>query len=141
MLSDGDLAYWRSMARSFSIAYEDSENAIRERWQYWKAEHQSTKPSLRLAWAALGLALYGDKSAIKDLLQNLPPPPSSHEGTMQKFLVQVLIEILPLGEDFQSDYEIRKNPKPLMEWYDKHQDRLFWDSEKNAYQLSRDEED
>jgi hypothetical protein len=138
MLSQGALNRLRDMARTFSIAAESSEEAIRKRYLHWKVA-QTSERCPRLAWAALGLALYGDKSAIADVLQNVPPPPSSHEGTMQKSLVQILVDILPLSEDLQNDYEIRKNPKPLMEWYDKHKDLLTWDSERNAYRLIESE--
>jgi hypothetical protein len=135
MVSEGDLNYWRDSARFFSIAEDSSEDAIRKRYQYWKAV-QTSERNLRLAWAALGLVLYGDKSAILDVLRNAPPPPTEHEGTMQKFLIQILVSILPLPENLQSDYEIRKNPKPLMDWYDKHKDLLTWDSEENRYTLN-----
>jgi hypothetical protein len=137
MISEGDLNYWRGMASFFSIAEDSSEDAIRKRYQHWKAE-QSSERNPRLAWAALGLALYGDPSAIPDVLRNAPPPPTEHEGTMQKFLIQILVSILPLPENLQSDYEIRKNPKPLMDWYEKHKELLVWDSEKNAYRLNAD---
>jgi hypothetical protein len=135
MLREGYLNYWRGMASFFSIASDGSEDAIRKRYQHYKAT-QTSERCLRLAWAALGLALYGDKSAIPDVLRNAPPPPTEHEGTMQKFLIQVLVEILPLSKDLQNDYKIRENPKPLMDWYDTHKDLLTWDSEKNAYTLN-----
>jgi hypothetical protein len=50
MLSNEALNRWHDAARTFSIAADSSEEAIRKRYQHWKVMHQSSERNpLRLA--------------------------------------------------------------------------------------------
>ena len=125
------ITHWRDMARFYSggVSHDDDnlEQIIRSRYVHWKSNRSSTSPNLRLAWAAVGLMMYGDASVIEDVILNIPPLPQSHEGGMSKFLCEVIVGLLPTSGELQSHHYVREHPDELLDWFKKNQERLLWD--------------
>jgi hypothetical protein len=138
------IKHWRDMARFFSggVSNENDnlEEIIRSRYRHWQAIQNSTSPHLRLAWAAVGLMTYGDANVIEDAILNIPPLPESHEGSMSKFLCEIIAGLLPTAGELQSHRYVRAHPDELLDWFKRNQERLSWDEHLYKFVLAENSE-